>query len=172
MVPGNDPVIEAKDHVRDSEVVEAGPRQALEHRTPVIPDVAGKTALKRRQSWNGLRRLSREERSRDTQGVSRDGDPFPCGASPELRDFALTADYANRIGSEKGVVCIEVIWSGAVEKQNVWEIEEPVADLGWIFRMLEGLHQWGEAVQSPLRRSWTDAFVDSLTRLPADLRER
>jgi hypothetical protein len=117
VVPGDDPVVETKDHVRDTEVVEAGAREALEYRTPVIADVAGNTALKRRQSRHRIRRVAWEKRSRDTQSVSRDGGPFACRATPELGDFTLTADYANRICSEKGVVCIRMIGSGAVEKQ-------------------------------------------------------
>src|ERR687894_1143750 len=124
MVPGDDPVVETKDHVRDTEVVEAGPRQALEYRTPVIADVAGNTALKRRQSRHGIRGVGREERSGDTQGVSRDGGPFACGTPPELGDFALTADYADGICSEKGVVCVGMVGSGAVEEQQVRKIEE------------------------------------------------
>jgi hypothetical protein len=140
MVPGNDPVVEAKDNIRDPQVVEAGARQPLEHRTPVITYVAGNTALKRRQSRQRIRGLNGEERSRDTQGVSRDGGPYARWSPPELRHFTLAADYANWIGSEKGVVCIGVIGSSAVEEQQVWQIEKPAADLSGIFRMPKRLN--------------------------------
>jgi hypothetical protein len=172
MVPGDEPVIETKDHVGDAEVIETWPRQALEYCTPVIAYVAGNTTLKRRESWDGIRRIRREERSRNTQGISRDGDPFACWTAPNLGEFTLTADDANGIGSEEGIVCIRVIASGAVEKQQVWKIEEPAADLSGIFRMPERLDQWCEAAQSSLRRSPSAGSADPLARLPADLRER
>jgi hypothetical protein len=172
MVPGNDPVIQTEHHVGNLKVIESGSRKPLEDGAPVIADVSGKTALKRREFWDGLNRLRREECLGHTQGISRNRAPLAPRMSPYLRNLSFTADYAKRIGGEEGVVCIRVIGSGAVEKQHVWKIEEPVTDLSRLLLMPERLDEWCEAAQSPLRRSSSDGFADPLARLPVDLRER
>src|SRR5919112_1173010 len=168
MVPGDDPVIKTKHHVGNTEVVEAGAGEPFQYRAPVIADVAGDPALKGRHSRNRVDGFWREERSSDAEGVSRNYCPNACRTPPHFRDLAFAADYASGVGSEEGVVCVGVLWSRAVQKQQVREIEKTTADLTGIFRIPQRLNDWCDGAQSSLLRSSTDAFAEPVARLPAD----
>src|SRR2546422_8474348 len=48
VVPRDHPVVETEHDVGDGEVVVAGARDPLEHRAPIVADVAGRPALDRR----------------------------------------------------------------------------------------------------------------------------
>src|SRR5262245_29913972 len=58
VIPGQHPVVDAEHDVRQGEIVVARRRQTLERETPVVGDVAGSTALERRQpgTWRGAER--------------------------------------------------------------------------------------------------------------------
>ena len=74
MIPGQHPVVETDDDVVEREVVVARRRQPLERQAPVVADVAGRTALKRRQAVDRLGAMRREQlrasRERERRSVA------------------------------------------------------------------------------------------------------
>jgi hypothetical protein len=121
MIPGKHPVIQAEHHVRDAKIVKPGLRKPFQYRAPVIADVACNAALKWWQSLNGIGWSGRQKASRHAQRVTRHRGPF-AAPTPYFGDLTLAADYAGRIGSQEGVVCVWVVGGRAVEKQHIGKV--------------------------------------------------
>ena len=91
VVPGEHPVVDAEHHVGQREVVVARRRQTLERQPPVVGEVAGGAALKRRQPGDRCRRGAARAaaRTRRPSALARS----PCAARIDV----------DRIGGEKRV---------------------------------------------------------------------
>ena len=97
VIPGEHPVVHAEHHVGQREVLVARRWKALEHAAPVVGEVAGRAALKRRQPRHRFRRMRREQRPNGVERVAVDRVPravvvsgnrrtrsaIPCSTPPQ-----------------------------------------------------------------------------------------
>ena len=80
VVPGHHPVVEAQHHVVQAEVVVPRRGQPLEREPPVVADVPGRAALKRRQPGLRSRRMRSQQAPHGRQVRPRPRRPWPSPA--------------------------------------------------------------------------------------------
>ena len=122
VIPGDDPVVQAKDDIGDRQIIEPRPRQPFEAGAVVVPDVSGCSP------WNGGRSLERlcaepgQELANHQQGVLGRG---ACGRRTLAVDArsAVLGDHDDRwIGHEKREVTEPIGIPCAVQEQRIREV--------------------------------------------------
>jgi hypothetical protein len=112
VIPGQDPVVEAKHEIVHSEIVAGGRGQSLEREPPIVGDIAGGASLKGRKASDRLAAKGREQAAHAREWI---GLPFAA------------ADDGKRIGGEVRVPGQPGIARGAVEEQTMREAFEELA---------------------------------------------
>ncbi len=123
VVPRDDPVIETQHHVGDVEIGVARAGQALEHAAPVVPDVACRATLERREAGHGRGLVGGQEPADSLQGISFDRRPW--SATDRLLGHRRGApDPGPGIGSQEGELSEMILVGGAVEPEQPGEAEQ------------------------------------------------
>ena len=70
MIPREYPVVETDDEVGQSQIVVSRRRKTFERQAPVVRDISGSAALKRRQARHGLGRVRSHELTQCNEPVA------------------------------------------------------------------------------------------------------
>ncbi len=151
VVPCNDPVVDREDHVGDGEIVIARRGQSLEHGAPVVGEIAGGPALKRRQPRYGARAMRLEQLAYcgERVRVKWRARTRACVEHGCVRPFAMHDECG--VCSQEGVAAERGGIARAVEEEQVRHASEARAALDGIGDGIQLLYEGRahEGVGSP-----------------------
>ena len=133
VVPGEHPVVDAQHNVGQREIVVPRCGETLEGETPVVTDVAGDAALKRRQPGDRIGGVRREPGADRVERIARPG----------------ALNHGDRIRHQKRIASKPCRTGGAVEEQAIRQALEPLATLHWSWDGCQLLDQRCHLVSDP-----------------------
>ncbi len=100
VIPRYDPVIESQDDIADAQVVVAGAGKALQHRGPIVTDIAGETPLKGRELGDRSL-LERQETAGYAQRITGYGTPEGIASITSFCPVSLATDHGDGIRGQE-----------------------------------------------------------------------
>src|SRR5688572_28509649 len=127
MVPGDDPVVNAEQRVRQRQVVVARRRESFEYTPPVVGKVASGAALERRETIDLVTPMRLQQGSDFDEHIAGQIAPLAARRILPFRPRALAADDGDRIGGQERIAPEADTGCGAVQEQSIWQAGQLLA---------------------------------------------